>query len=295
MQVIPSFDPAATTSGQISVSAPNAGSKILLYNLSLVTIQLNFDNGSTALLHAGEANYWTLDGTVPQIEWTQYNVLNSVQSPSSVVTGVIYGPNERVEGTYPMSLVYSTNIGNPTGVNTNVAGSNQVTNDGNAPGTIFIESTPAGDPASAVTLTNDGILIIGNATDAGGAVHTAFYEDAGNSMYIRAGAADVINFQDHALTNQAEVSPNGIQIASGKLGKGAAADILDASDGSNLYIKAAGGTIVFQTPSGTTVAKVDSSGFNLNGTNNHITWQTGDTLDQTRAFTVNYTGGGASQ
>src|SRR6266700_5010157 len=167
MQVIPSFDPAATTSGQISVSAPNAGSKILLYNLSLVTIQLNFDNGSTALLHAGEANYLTLDGKVPQIEGTQYNVLNSVQSPSSVVTGVIYGPNERVEGTYPMSLVYSTNIGNPTGVNTNVAGSNQVTNDGNAPGTIFIESTPAGDPASAVTLTNDGILIIGNATHAG--------------------------------------------------------------------------------------------------------------------------------
>src|ERR1051326_6459763 len=167
MQVIKSFDPTIAKEGTIDISAPEAGSKILLYNLSIVTIQIDFDNGSTALLHPGEANYWTLDGLTPQLEWSQYSILNSVQSPISQVTGTLYGRDEKIEGNYPTSLIYQINVGNPLGVNTNVSGASSLANDGNTAGTQFIEATPVGDASSAVSVKNDGTFVLGNPTHHG--------------------------------------------------------------------------------------------------------------------------------
>jgi hypothetical protein len=163
MQIIPKFNPAAVASGDIDVSSVNAGAKILLYNLSVINIKLSFQNGNTAILHAGEANYFFLDGTTATIEWSMYSSLNTVAAISEV-TGQIYAPDEKITGTYPMSLTYQLSVGNI--VTTSQGASQMLVNDGNSavPATTIVESTPGGSTTSAVTLTNTGVLDLGNAS-----------------------------------------------------------------------------------------------------------------------------------
>lgn len=76
-------------------------------------------------------------------------------------------------------------------------------------------------------------------------------------------------------------------ISNGKLSKLASGDILDAST-SDLHVKAKGGTIYFDSPSGTNNMSLDNAG-HLTLTNN-IVWQNGNGLGRTSLF--NGTGSG---
>lgn len=190
MRVIDAFDPSVAQSGNIDVGIVNPGAKVLLYNLSLVTIKLNFNNGSTALLHAGEANFWVLDGITPTIQWSQYDMLNAASPPISKVTGTVYEAKEPVNGVYPMALQYQTNIANPGGVNTNVNATQSIVNDGNAPGTSIIEATPSDASASTWQADNKGNLTV--KSDDAGVLTTLIQLIAGASPTVKLAAAALI-------------------------------------------------------------------------------------------------------
>jgi hypothetical protein len=156
MQVLKSFDPSAAMSGYINASAADPGCKLLLYNLSIIGIQLNFENGSTAILHPGEANWFLLDGSTPTIEWARYNILNATAGALSQITCQLYRPDEVIEGTYPAFFGYQFNIGNTVTVS---QGAFQVLqNDGSASGTVVAETTVAGSPGSNILMQVQGLV-----------------------------------------------------------------------------------------------------------------------------------------
>jgi len=302
MQVLASFDPGGAANGNIDVSAADSGCKILLYNLSLVAIKLNFEDGSTAILHAGEANYFELDGSTPTIEWSQYSVLNAAVGPISVCTVQLYRPHETIDGTYPFSLIYLLNLGNAVPLATSAT---SVANTGNAANTAIVASTVAGDGNNAVNITNDAQVTLGDAMHSAvisvtgtlgvtgninaGTLGVTGNINAGaqivmengvmlvwedntdvpqNCMQVSNGNAvqilgipgtELMQFLSSAGSVKAviDTSTGNILLSGGKIGKSSAGDILDANDGSNIYIKANGGNIIFQSPNGTSVANID--------------------------------------
>lgn len=181
MQVIPSFDPSAALSGNINVNAADAGCKVLLYNLSIYAIQLNFEDGATAVLHPGEANHWTLNDPTPTIAWTQYKKLN-VNSPAiSTVTVQLFRQDEEIEGTYPTFFGYQFNVGNTLTVS---QGAFQVLqNDGNASGTTIAEATVTGSPGSNVIIQNQGLIQV--LQWIGGVLTQIFKTDPGAASVIK--------------------------------------------------------------------------------------------------------------
>jgi hypothetical protein len=143
--------------GMFAVGAANEGSKILLYNASPLSFQLDFLNGQTDTLHPWEANPWTLDGDTKQIQWTiDTDSLNVSTPPITTIFLTLYGAQEKLTGTYPVSLPYQTSLGGGT-TSTNVGTVSAINNDGNPSGTTLIESTVLGQTGH-VMLTNDGIL-----------------------------------------------------------------------------------------------------------------------------------------
>src|SRR6266849_851742 len=220
MQVLASFDPGAAMNGNLDVSAADSGCKILLYNLSIVAIKLNFENGATAILHAGEANYWELDGSTPTIEWSQYSVLGAAVGPLSMVTVTLYRPGEVLEGTYPFSLIYLLNLGNAIPLSTSAS---SITNTGNTAGTAIVTSTVSGDGNNAVSITNDAQVTFGDA------MHNAVVGIVGTETVT-----------DLLVTGR-------------KIGKSSSGDIIDAGAGTDTYIKARGGKIICQSPNGTSL------------------------------------------
>ncbi len=181
MQVLPSFDPSVGMGGNINVNAADVGCKVLLYNLSIFAIQLNFEDGATAVLHPGEANWWTLNDPTPTLQWTQYAKLN-VNSPAiSIVTGQLYRQDEEIEGTYPTFFGYQFNVGNTVSVS---QGAFQVLqNDGNASGTVFAEATVQGSPGSNVIMQNQGLLEV--LQWVGGVLTQIFKTDPGAASVIK--------------------------------------------------------------------------------------------------------------
>lgn len=162
MLPIPPFDPRNLAlypqgMGKIDVGAADAGSKLLLYNLSPANMQIDFLNGNISLLHAGEVRYWTLDGDTRQVEWKIISVLNITNPPISELNGELYRPDEKIEGQFPFSLLHQISVGNPGGLATTSSGTT-IVNDGNAAGVSIIETTVSGQSASSVSLTNDALM-----------------------------------------------------------------------------------------------------------------------------------------
>lgn len=214
MRIVGSFDPSMSTSGTIAVGAADSGAKVLLYNLSLVNLKLDFEDGNTALLHAGEANYWTLENFTPEISWDQFSILNAAQPAISEVSIVVYDAGEQLDGTYPMSLIHQINVGNPSGVNTNTVSStaNSITNDGSAVGATLIESTATGQTSSSIKLTNDGLLAL-NVIIAGALVQAIKTQNSGSLLQLGAAGkiVEIINnlLVDGALTVNGAISTDG--------------------------------------------------------------------------------------
>jgi len=164
MQRLPNVHPSDTVKwptgiGTFDVGAANEGSKILLYNGTQLTLQLDFLNGYTDTLHPWEANYWVLDGDTKQIQWTiDTDSLNVSTPPINAVFLTLYSTNEKVSGTYPVSLFYQTSLGGGT-TSTNVGTVSSIVNDNNPSGTTLIESKVSGQTGNTI-LTNDGLLNI---------------------------------------------------------------------------------------------------------------------------------------
>jgi hypothetical protein len=163
MQRLPNVHPSNTILypngiGMFAVGAANEGSKILIYNASALSFQLDFLNGQTDTLHPWEANWWPLDGDTKQIQWAiDTDSLNVSTPPITTIFLTLYGAQEKLTGTYPVSLPYQTSLGGGQ-TSTNVTSTNNaIVNDGNTAGTSIIETTVVGKPSTTI-LTNDGIL-----------------------------------------------------------------------------------------------------------------------------------------
>jgi hypothetical protein len=162
MQRLPNVHPSDTVKfpsgrGSFFVSAANEGSKILLYNGTQLTLQLDFLNGKSDTLHPWEANYWTLDGDTKEIQWNiDSDSLNVSTPPISAVFLTLYDASEQVSGTYPVSLFYQTSLGGGT-TSTSVASTNTVSNESNPINTLFIDGGPTGN-LNMINIYNDHFI-----------------------------------------------------------------------------------------------------------------------------------------
>ena len=270
MRYVSSFDPNSMHNGTIDIGSADSGQKIVLTNMSNWSILLNFDNGLTDVLQAGQAQMWVLESITPVIEWSQKSLINVINNPVSICDVVIYDVNERVNGTYPFSLIYFTAIGNPTGVNTNVvATSNALVNDGSVTPTTFIESTPLGQSSSSLTVTNDGLVLL--RTIKTGAYHTQFATSyTGNSPLIGA-TSDTTEIVGSLLVDQNLTVTGACVLGSVRSTSGN----YYGPDASNTIISASGSsgsgntrlqntdTVTIQVPQGSTRATFTATGLTL--------------------------------
>lgn len=142
MKKIQPFDPSIGLSGVIQTNGINPGEQIVLYNDSLIGLDLQFPNGNEDILAASWVKDWIVpDIPLNQIEWSQYYQLNFTNYPISKVYGAIYEPGEHVPSVNaPIPRAFS--LANQGGVPTAIT---NLTNDGNNAGTQFIEATQAGN------------------------------------------------------------------------------------------------------------------------------------------------------
>ena len=157
MYVAGAFDPSSATSGFVNIGTIDPDQKALFYNLSSIMLLLTFPDGTTGLLHPGEANWWTLSIPTPSILWRQYDALSGNSPPMSTCTVQVFGFDEDIPGVYPMSLVYMMNLGNTITISQGSVSTLQ--NDGNST-TNIIESTLLGSTGSNVLVKNDGTMTL---------------------------------------------------------------------------------------------------------------------------------------
>lgn len=158
MRFVQTFDPTAASSGNITIGTGDPGQKVLIYNESAVTIELNFQNGNIAYIHAWEANYWTLPLPLYNITWSSIrNLVGAGQAPASYVDVFVYDANERVEGTYPTQLARLVSTGNLIAV---ASTATNLINDGNASLSQIVEATQTGSSGSNVSLDNSGNMVL---------------------------------------------------------------------------------------------------------------------------------------
>lgn len=166
MRIVAQFDPSAAASGTFNAAFANNSGRIVVYNESNINLQLQWGSFTT-YCPAWVAMLYCVQTANVNINWSQLSVLPvpaGSSSPISLVLVETYESFESIPGVFPAALVRQVNIGNSTPLSTST---NSIVNDGNVANTKIIEATVAGDSSSAVTLTNDGHLTLGDLTHTG--------------------------------------------------------------------------------------------------------------------------------
>jgi hypothetical protein len=160
---------AIAANAKTSFLAPNEGLKaIRIGNESGLTVVVKMESaGIEKVLYPSTVDWFPVtNGFDGNILLNPMTVLNNVTTfPASELLFDAIGLRDREDGSqYPIALPRVTNQGNSATV---PGASTSIVNDGNAANTQVLESTVLGDGASAVKLTNDGILTIGSAVHPG--------------------------------------------------------------------------------------------------------------------------------
>ena len=150
-------------------TAPNEGLKALrIGNESGLSCVIKMQScGVEKTLYPSTVDWFPLKtGFNGNVEVNPMVVLNNVTTfPASELLFDAIGLLDPEDGSaYPMALPRVTNQGNASVV---PQASTSIVNDGNAANTQILESTVSGDGASAVHLTNDGVLALGSAAHHG--------------------------------------------------------------------------------------------------------------------------------
>ena len=160
--IVTVFDPQTTTSDSFSAPQSAANGSLHFWNESNIGLSIKFSDGTTMYVPGWfHRHKCGATGSV-NITWTQQNQLVSNTPPLSEVIVEAYDSGESFPADGPLNR--QTNIGNAIGLATSAT---SIANDGNVAGTPIVEATVAGDVSSAVTWTNDGQLINGNAIHPG--------------------------------------------------------------------------------------------------------------------------------
>ncbi len=183
------FDPASALSGQINTQLPING-KFIAWNESIVGITFTFSDGSTQYCPADAAAVFSLPTATPLVSWSQKNVLVSAVGPLSECSIISYYPNEKIVGTYPISLGRITSVGNPIPLTTSAT---SIVNTGNPVGTPIVTGQVLGDGNNAAVLTNDAQLTLGDGLHHGSltVTNTAVIDAAG--LYVSSGVSKFDN------------------------------------------------------------------------------------------------------
>ncbi len=162
--LIAEFDPSAATSGAFVVAYLSNGiGTLVVWNDSAWSLDLTFPDGTTNIAPAWCAMIYKLTGPAGSVTWTQDKQANATTPDLSNVWVVAYLASENVPGVFPVALTRQTKSGG--GAVTSNA--NAISNDGNVAGTSIVEATVQADSASAVSLTNSGVLALGTAAHKG--------------------------------------------------------------------------------------------------------------------------------
>jgi hypothetical protein len=151
--------------------APSDGMKaIIIGNESGLTVTVTMESGHVQkTLYPGILDWFAVKkGFTGNIKLNPEAMLSNVALwPSSSLIFDAIGIRDPEEATmYPISLPRVTNTGNTVNT-TGMSGTTFIQNDNNVAGTSIIEATVIGDGSSAVTLTNDAIMTLGDATHKG--------------------------------------------------------------------------------------------------------------------------------
>lgn len=220
MRYVGAFTPQVAPTGTFNLTT--ARGKVKFSNESCQNLLITFADGSSDKVPAGFEYLFCITQSGTSIT---YKTLSSLNIPCiDAVDVTIYDPGEEVPGTYPAPLVRQTIVGNSINLATSTT---NLVNDGNPAGTQIIEATVSGDGSSAVSVTNDGVVALGNA--------------------LRPGKL-IINNNGEVDTNTV-VSP-----ADG-------ASVLSVTAGKTRLQNSA--VIAFQVPSGTDRANITNSAFQL--------------------------------
>jgi hypothetical protein len=153
-----------------SFEAPSDGVKaILIGNESGLTVTITMESGGVQkTLYPSTVDWFDVRrGFTGNIRITPTVILNNVATfPASSLIFDAIGLNDPEDSSqYPVTLNRSMTVG---GMVSTVGGtSSAIANDNNAAGTSIIEATVTADGASAVSLTNDAVFVLGDATHKG--------------------------------------------------------------------------------------------------------------------------------
>ena len=160
--MLPSFDPTATMSGTVRNPLPqnqqvNGSYGYLLWaNESSVSLIINVNNNNFRI-HPWELAKIDFDEATQMIGWAVEVVLsNAASAPISLCLIDAYTPDEVISAAFPIPLVRNTNVGGVVNAS-NVA---TLINNGSAPGTLILQTTPTGQATAAVQFDNSGNLAI---------------------------------------------------------------------------------------------------------------------------------------
>jgi hypothetical protein len=160
--VVTVFDPATNPSEQFIAPNGAANGALVFFNESNNSLILTFADGSTMYLPAWYHRHKCGTSGSVQVTWGIHVTLSSAAPPISQVIVESFAQGEAFPADGP--LMRQANVGNQLPLSSSTQA---VINDGNPTGTTVVESTVAGDSGSAMKMTNDAIVVIGNATHAG--------------------------------------------------------------------------------------------------------------------------------
>jgi hypothetical protein len=184
-------------------------------------------------------------------------VNNNNIAGTGVANIVVYLMGEKLPpGNWPVTIPTQT-------VQAKVSTVTALINDGSAAGTQIVESTPAGDPGSAVSLLNTGVLILGNATHKGSiSSDNATFKTDGNGNVTAVGitASGALTVTGASSLNGDATVPNVLNVTNnGVILKSATHTIIDTTGGVDLILNAPSGTVRLRS-SNVDKFTMDSSG-----------------------------------
>lgn len=129
--------------------------------------------------------------------------------PVSSLNAVYYAPGEIVPQAFTLG---NSPIGIGGSVNTVGGVGNSIQNDGNVAGTSIVEATVSGDSGSAVTLTNDAVMVLGDGSHHGSLTTAGPIHALGGLIAGTNGSGTQLEFLDSTATPQNVMGIDGSNI-----------------------------------------------------------------------------------
>lgn len=186
MKIVATFDPASSSATSFTAANSSANGALVFFNESNISLTLTFADGAQMYLPAWYHRHRCGATGSVNVDWTMYQALSSSSPPISQIIVEAYAAGEHFPADGP--LVRQANVGNQ--VSTVSGNAAAIQNNGNAPGTSIIASTPNDAGSATWTADNSGNLTV--KSDNAGVLTTLLQLIAGASPAVKIAAATVL-------------------------------------------------------------------------------------------------------